>query len=88
MTITLDTVRAAAQRLGAAADVSRALAAALQARLQEAVRPIYAAARDALDALRAALPIEVIPISAATGDGIPALLAALARTLDELPPRS
>ena len=50
MTITLDTVRAAAQRLGAAADVSRALAAALQARLQEAVRPIYAASRDALDA--------------------------------------
>lgn len=48
-TITLDTIRAAAQRLGTAADVSRALAASLQVKLQDAVRPIYAAARDALD---------------------------------------
>lgn len=49
-TITLDTLRAAADRLGAAADVSKHLAAELQTRLQAAVAPIYAAARDAIDA--------------------------------------
>lgn len=49
-TITLDTIRSAAARLGTAADVSKRLAADLQAKLQAAVAPIYAAARDGIDA--------------------------------------
>ena len=83
-TITLDTLRAAADRLGAAADVSKHLAAELQTRLQAAVAPIYAAARDAIDAAAEEQAVAEICIRTVDSLVIDALAQLDARTLTSL----